>query len=848
MIKKLLQTALSAALLVPSVMTAETIEVSGKSYELTRLIDRDLGPGVHYMRLRLPDYPLNVNILTMDMDNEYNTIETTIANETQFGTELLVNAAARQSREGHKVLGGANANFFVTSSFAPYGPLLNGAHVVGCVRNGQIVDETNMFSDQWNGGYTETGIFFVDTDRNLHCEAWPWFGKVKTDNIGNLDIYQVNKICRDNEVCLYNGFYDKNMSFMPADLSSDGKTFNIVSGVSTEVYLKFSGNSTWKTGKNMTFTVEDIQTSAGPGKRGDYDAEIVARGDKGTKLASLVKGQTLTIKQGWSSEKNGKGTVPVIDNLVGGNALVMKDGELTSQNYNPNNMGNYNPMTYSRCSYGSSADGRKLYICVIDMATDPVYGASKGINTEGLCHIVKHFGCANLVSMDAGGSAQMLVGDRIINRTTEGTPRAVANGMLIYSTAPTDNTVTRLEFDDCELVAPVYGSYEPRILAYNKYGDLINDDYKDFVLTCDPSLGVCDGSTFTASGTPCSGELTATSGSVSVKKQMNVKAAEMAIRVKNVLIDNVRNYPMEVTATVGQNIYTYDPAALTWESDNQSVATVENGVLRGVQEGSATVSCSVGEFSDRCNVTVEVSSEPRIADTADGWKATGTTGVTGVSISGDGVIEFTYGSPRTPNVKITKTIRFYSLPDRLRLSFTPTVNVSSINVDLRTPAHTRANRVDIAPADGSVFEAGKTHTVDIPMEGNDDIASFPYTLYYIQFNIAADSAYKGTQSIRLNSLHAEYDTFTQGVESVGDDNNGGVTFTPASPKAGETITVTSAEPVTGIALYDLNGALIARSAASGNSASLAIPAGISGVCVLCVENNNIVKSYKLIIK
>lgn len=848
MIKKLLKTALFAVALTSFPAMGETIEVSGTTYELTRLIERDLGPGVHYMRLRLPDYPLNVNILTMDMDNEYNTIETTIANDSQFGTELLVNAAARQTREGHKVLGGANANFFVTSGFPPYGPLLNGAHVVGCVRNGQIVDETNMFSDQWNGGYTETGIFFVDTDRNLHCEAWPFFGKIRTDNIGTLDIYQVNKICRDNETCLYTGFYEKDKTFLPADLSSDGRSFNIVSGESTEVYLKFAEGSGWLTGKNMVFTVEDIKTATGPGTRGDYDAVIVGRGDKGTKLAGLEKGQTLKIKLGWSSEKNGKGTIPLIDNLVGGNALVMKDGELTSQNYNAANMGNYNPMTYSRCSYGSSADGRKLFICVIDMATDPVYGQSKGINTEGLCHIVKHFGCANLVNMDAGGSAQMLVGDRIINKTTEATPRAVANGMLIYSTAPTDNVITRLEFDDYELEAPVYGSYTPRMLAYNQYGDLIDEDFKDFTLSCAPELGSCDGSRFTAAGEPITGELTATYGSVTVTKQMNVKAAEMAIRIKNILIDNARTYPMEVTATVGQNIYTYDPAALAWESTDNSVATVENGVLNGKTEGTANIKCSVGDFSDDCSVTVEIAPEPRMSQNFDGWKASGTTGITSVTMAGDGNIGFSYSAPRTPNVKITKTIQFYSLPDRLELSFTPSVNISSLFVDLRTPSHTRANRVDIFPEEGTYFEAGKNHTISIPMAGWDDVASFPYTLYYIQFNILADSSYKGKQSIQLNGLHAEYSNFTQGVEDVKADGFGGITITPAVPASGETITISSSETLTGAKLFDLSGALLAQSAGTGNTLSLTVPESASGVYLISVSTSNSVKTNKIIIK
>ncbi|MEE0979004.1 MAG: phosphodiester glycosidase family protein [Muribaculaceae bacterium] len=840
-----------AALSLPLFTVAETIEVSGASYELTRLIDRDLGPGVHYTRVRLNDYPLNVNILTMDMNNPYNTIETTIPGDTQFGTELLVKAAERQSAPGHKALAGANANFFVTSGFPPYGPMLNGAHVVGCVRNGQIVDETNMYSDQWNGGYTETGIFFVDTDRNLHCEAWPWYGKVASEAAGNLNIYQVNKICRDGEVALYNGFYDRDMKFMPADLASDGRSFNIVSGVSTEVYMDLAPGQSWAVGKEVSFIVTDVLTATGPGTRGQHDAVLVGRGDKATKLAKMKKGETVTINLGWSSQRDGKGTVPVIDNLVGGNALIMKDGELTSQNYNPNNMGNYNPMTYSRCSYGSSADGRTLYICVIDKSTDPVYGASKGINTEGLCHIARHFGCANLVNMDAGGSAQMLVGDRIINRTTESTPRAVANGMIIYSTAPADDAVARLEFFDYELQSPIYGTFTPRIIAYNQYGDVINDDFREFTLSCDPSLGTCADAEFTASATPTTGELTASFGNVKVSKTMSVKDAEISIRIKNILIDNVRRYPMEVNARVGQNSYTYKPENLDWESGDADVATVENGVLSASKEGETTVKCTLGSFSDVANVKVEIAPAQRMTQSLDGWKAVGTTGVTSVSMDGAGVIAFKYGSPRTPYVKISKTARFYSLPDKLEMSFTPTVDVASLYIDLRSATQTRTNRVDIAPADGGVFAAGKTHTVEIPMAmaGDPaDLASFPYTLYYIQFNIVVNSAYKGEQSITLNDLHSEYSSFMDGIDSITADPAEGIVVSPASPVAGETLTITARKPVESATLVDVSGRTIAKATCSGNTAMMNLPDAPAGVYLLNVETSYSMKTIKIVIK
>lgn len=108
----------------------------------------------------------------------------------------------------------------------------------------------------------------------------------------------------------------------------------------------------------------------------------------------------------------------------------MRDGELTEHNYNEE----YNSMIYSRTAYGCDADNRKLYIIVIDKSTDPVYGKSRGCTTAEMCQIARHFGCSNLANFDAGGSAEMMYDGKIINTTTEATPRDVANGLMIFST------------------------------------------------------------------------------------------------------------------------------------------------------------------------------------------------------------------------------------------------------------------------------------------------------------------------------------------------------------------------------------------------------------------------------
>lgn len=89
---------------------AETVTLKGAEYQITTLQDRELVQ-VRYTRIRIPEYPLNVNILRIDASNPYNSIETTQASDKLYGTEALINAAKRQTSTGHVALAGANANF-----------------------------------------------------------------------------------------------------------------------------------------------------------------------------------------------------------------------------------------------------------------------------------------------------------------------------------------------------------------------------------------------------------------------------------------------------------------------------------------------------------------------------------------------------------------------------------------------------------------------------------------------------------------------------------------------------------------------------------------------------------------
>ena len=845
--KKMLSFVATMAITFSAIAETITIPIQGTDYRTDILINRDLGPGVNYKRLRIPDFPLNVNMITMDLSNPYNRVETTQGGEQLGKTEKLANAYTRQYTEEKRPLAGANGNFWCVSGQWPWAEFLVGATFNGNVRNGEIITETNAHADWWGHNNGSPGCVAITPTKEMVIDFMYYRGYVTNDKIGSLVIQQTNKLVRDGEIGLYNHFFGRDKSFIPADQYADEsgtQRMRRVENVSTEVYLKINEGSTWMVGRPMQCTVQEVKTDAGAGTLGDYDLCLVGRGANKDALAKLVAGDVLTIDLKWLQPD---GSAPEIEQLIGGNGVVMVDGVLTDLN----SIDDYNSKTYSRTAYGTTADRKTLINVVIDMSVDPVYGKSAGCNTLVMCDIMKYFGCTNIMNMDAGGSAQMMVEGKVINKTTEGTPRAVANGWFFYSIAPKDDVVTRLEFEECSLQAPIYSEFQPVILAYNQYGDLINKDLQGFTLSCPDSLGTCEGMKFTAGGKSCVSELTATYNGVSVTKTINVVDAEIAMRVKPILIDATREYSMEVTAQIGEIVYNYNPASIKWTVDDPTVADIdENGVLRGYKEGQTKISGLVGEFLDTTTVTVEIANAPIMAASdMTGWTVKGSSGITKGALAEDGTLSFTYGAPRSPYIQMAKAVQYYSLPDKLWVEFTQTINIKSLIFDLRTPQHNKVNTVEVTPTSGEVFTAGTTHRIEVPITalGNpEDLILYPISLQYIRFMIEANTANKGEQSIKVSELSAEYNNYAS-VESITIGEGSGVKIYP-NPVDGGSFTVSASQQINKVNLYSVAGVNVVSKVCDDNIVTIDVTNLAKGIYFVKVETEKGIETSKIIVK
>lgn len=517
-----------------SFANAEDIQIGDNTYNADIIIERKIGPGTLYRRIRLPEYAetgLNVNLVTVDLNNPYNRIETTVANESAKGTELLTDAARRLDAPSHHPLAAANANFWIVGSQKEY-PLYAGITRNASVRNGTLVTESNKNKEIWDGGTERTGVVTVSYDKTLnidYCKPTLCFKKAPSGTEKN--IQTCNKGFQAKAYAMYNSFYGRDREFMPYYIGKDnnGKDqYKLKEDVSDgiEVYLKMNEGEKWSGGNDIGFTVKEVKKNTNArGKLGDYDLAIVSFGGANQ---TLKVGDPVVLKYYWTFEGD---ITPVVEQAIGGNAMVMRKGELTEHNYNED----YNSMVYSRTAYGCSEDGKTLYMIVIDKSMDPVYGKSAGCPTSVMCEIAKHFGCWNMSNFDAGGSAEMMIDYEIVNKTTEAAPRPVANGWMVFSIAPEGDTrLASLEFDHPQINLQAGESFTPVILGYNIYGELINKNITDFTMSCPPEIGSCNGKVFTAGKIPASAPLTVSVGNLSVSKTVSVAGGS---GINGVLVD-----------------------------------------------------------------------------------------------------------------------------------------------------------------------------------------------------------------------------------------------------------------------------------------------------------------------
>ncbi len=774
--KKLICALLLVVIAIASGAAKNQITLKGVAYDVDTLIyEHKVGPGTKFAKYELPAFPLRVHVVEMDLENEYVDFSTCKGGDEAVATETPSSMYARNDKPGHEMIASTNGDFY----------FYRDAIEIGIPRSGQYREFECVTNP------VGRAAFVMDDERNPYIDRVDFAGKVSSGGV-ETRLHAVNmqrlewENTGDDFMLLYTNYYGANTE------NRSGGTKVVITPKEGEFF--FSSN------KNITGVVEQIYENEGSSEIPEGKALLWGRGASEDFLKTLSVGSEVNLYLGTTLRE--QPTKPTkFKELVGGsNVIIMRNGKLED----------IDTTRHPRTAIGFSADSTKVYYLLFDGRSV----LSAGVDMEEAAEVFKAVGAWNAINLDGGGSSCMVVNGDIVNNNSDGKERNVGNGCLIFSTAPEDSEVADLGFAPRSYNLPTMAKLRPKFYGYNKYGMLKTKDLEGVVLTCDSNIGsINDKGEFVAAATACAGNLTATYNGVSVTQQVYVMPAEIGFKIKDLLIDNHREYEREVFGTNGVYKDMLDPSLFDWESSDVDVCTVEDGILKGVGNGQAVVYGEIGDFKGSINVTVQIA--PSHIMPIDPTMDTETWNVAQVGgkdrvitpLENGMKIEYTGVSGRAPYLRLNKQIQLWSLPDTIQIRINPgDAPINDITISSSTATNEVVNSVieDIIPNEINYIKLPTAQWCDV-----NDLANFPISISRIQFSMGTSKTGQKYE-VLIPGIEAIYKSVPASVEGIlADKGESKIAVFPNPVNSGSAISIAVQElGATKIMIYNAVGRLV----------------------------------------
>ena len=717
--------------------------IGDKKYDVDTLIFPHLaGPGVTAAKYDIPELPLKVSVVEMDLTNPYIVMETCLGGEKSVACETPVSMASRNNRPGHEVVGAVNGDFFMTSPTNEVGLPLSGQ-----VRNDELVLSSH-----------NRACLVLDNDNRPYIDRLTFTGTV-TSGETSFALNLVNRMRYAYENIAANQSFLFTRSYGPVtyDGSSSGKM----------VLLRPAGDPfRWNANGVEQCIIEDIFDAKGSTTIPDGKAILWLKGTYANYAQSLNVGDELRVS--FRLTLNNESQDINIHQLIGGsNHIIMQNGQFMEDWAE----------RHPRTAIGFNADSTRLYFVVVDGR----HLTSTGVTLREMKGIFDALGAVNAVNLDGGGSSCILVNDEVLNHPSDGPVRAVGNGCLFVSTAPDDDEIGIINFEPRCYNLSISATTSFGVWGYNQYGVLKTRDLQGCTFTCDPQVGYFDNEGFFhAVSTPASGNLYAHYNGITATQPVTIMEAQWKLVSDSVVIDQYHSYSININGVSGYGLDKVDPSVVAWSSMDESICAVDDqGVITAVADGQTFVGSSHPLLADSLLVSVEnpkarvTTIENAPLDPAT-WAVTMSGGKSceWTTLDNGLQIDFTGASSRNPYIKIAKSVQMWGLPDTLRLRMNPGgIQFKTIKYLVETAY---GERVQV---EYPIENAGDEEMIVIDVPVTDicdaaDLGNFPLHLVYYYF--AFNSVTSGVPySLKIPGMELIYASMPQEEALKGDVNGDG---------------------------------------------------------------------------
>ena len=715
--------------------------IGDKAYEVDTLIFPHLvGPGVTAAKYDIPDMPLKVSVVEMDLTNPYIVMETCLGGEKAVGSETPVNMATRNTRPGHEVVAALNGDFFMTSPTNEVGLPLSGQ-----VRNDELVLSSH-----------NRACLVLDENNRPFIDRLTFTGRVTSgDHSFALNLVNRMRYAYENIATNQSFLFTRSYGPVTYDASNTGKM----------VLLRpAEGEFAWRANGLEHCVIEDIFDAQGSKTIPDGKAILWLKGTYANQTDWMNVGDVLDISFKLTLN-NGPQDVNIHQLIGGSNHIIMQNGQFMEDWAE----------RHPRTAIGFNADSTRLYCVVVDGR----HMTSVGVTLREFKGIFDALGAVTAVNLDGGGSSCILANDEVLNHPSDGPVRAVGNGCLIVSVAPEDDDIGIINFEPRCYNLSISATTSFDVWGYNQYGVLKTRNLQGCTFSCDPEVGTFDEEGFFhAVSQPASGNLYATYNGITATQPVTITEAQWQLVSDSVVIDRFHPYSININGISGYGLDKVDPSVVAWASADESVCTVDGmGIITAVADGQTFVGSSHPLLADSLLVRVEnpkahvTTIENAPIDPAT-WNVTQSGGKNQVITALDNgmQIDFTGASSRNPYIKLTKAVQMWGIPDTLRVRMRPgAMQLKSVKILVENAYDERVT------VEYPVESSSEEITLDVPV--NDicdaaDLGNFPLHLvyYYITYNAVTT----GTQySLQIPGMELVYANMPQDETIAGDVNGDG---------------------------------------------------------------------------
>lgn len=522
------------------------------------------------------------------------------ADERLYGSNAtIMNAVKYLAGQGQRVIGGANADFFVMSSGIPIG---------------LVIDEGELISsDAWQYavGFKADGSAVIGR---------PTMSMTISGSAGTVSVSYFNKTRTTAGAYLLDRNYDDETHF-----TANG----------TNIILERVDSSPVKV--NGTVKLKVVNKGTGNGSLTITDNQMVLTKSDGANVPSWVDfavGDEVTLSVGASD-----GNWADVKYAVGGKQLIA-GGSVTTSGIDAASS------RTARTAVGVKADGSVVLYEIDGLQSSH----SVGLTAAELGNELKALGCVTALCLDGGGSSAMALRKpgnadaELITKPSDGSQRRCANYIFFVNNAAADG-VTRhaVLTPSFRYVMPGASTWFSVAGADSSYGPADAPSGLDYTVSGD--LGTVEGQTFTAGSKTGTATVTGSSGGVSGSMDISVTGDVNSISVlsgeKEISSISVKpGQSMQLDGVAyhqGQKMGSVN-TSFTWGVSGGVGTVSESGLFTaGQSAASGTLTCSYGSTKKTLNVSVGMG-DPQdaeiVADFESGQPCTATAGITLALIDG----------------------------------------------------------------------------------------------------------------------------------------------------------------------------------------------------------------------